>query len=336
MSSSDNSAKNKRQQYIKKPWKKNFRKFPKQVEQKIKDFEDDNIQVACSKKISMNKIQSGLYHHLGIYIKGDTLIFKDKLVPTTRIGKYSKRNVNGRIIIRYDLPKITKTYTMTVPNWGDWSNGEHDINIDREVYVREFEPPKDIEMNIELLHQDDRVENFILKFSIDQVFDKYDEDFEEDIFYSLNILQENIGSCDVFPADAKKADFLRTQFVEWEILPPGEEDLKIILSKVKNPSEKITKIITERLSVLKKLEPIEMIYGVSGLHRYFGAKFAENLVVFENLEYGNAIYIMFDNWKKLSKLSRKQLLKMKNRNFERIEHRSNWQKKLEKVILENK
>ena len=49
------------------------------------------------------------------------------------------------------------------------------------------------------------------------------------------------------------------------------------------------------------MKPTEIVLGMSGNTRYLGAKYAEDLVVFENLEYGNAIYILYENWKILSK-----------------------------------
>ena len=48
-----------------------------------------------------------------------------------------------------------------------------------------------------------------------------------------------------------------------------------------------------------------MINPIGGMNsHYFGAKFGENIVVFENMDYGNAIYILSDNWEEISKMSR--------------------------------
>lgn len=62
--------------------------------------------------------------------------------------------------------------------------------------------------------------------------------------------------------------------------------------------------------------------------RYFGAQFSDNLVVFENIEYGNAIYILFDNWAEISQMSRIDILQRKEKDFIRLPHRKNWERVL--------
>ncbi len=69
------------------------------------------------------------------------------------------------------------------------------------------------------------------------------------------------------------------------------------------------KTMEQRLRVFGRFKPEAYIAGTNGFLRYFGAKYSDNLVVFENLNYGNAIYIMYDDWKELSKRSRVDLLK---------------------------
>ena len=140
---------------------------------------------------------------------------------------------------------------------------------------------------------------------------------------------------DVFAADADANAYLKSISVYWEILPPGErsEMLTHILAKFREPTKELREKLLDRYRVLEKLGPVAYISGTSGFQRYFGAQFADNLVVFENLEYGNAIYVMFDNWEELSKLSRIELLK--NRpgfGFERIVHRAGWKDALKKLI----
>lgn len=57
----------------------------------------------------------------------------------------------------------------------------------------------------------------------------------------------------------------------------------------------------------------------------------DDLVVFENIEYGNAIYILYDDWDEISKLSRIDLLSGRaGSNFDRIIHSGNWKRKYEK------
>ena len=52
--------------------------------------------------------------------------------------------------------------------------------------------------------------------------------------------------------------------------------------------------------------------------------FGDDFVVFENLQYGNAIYVMYENWQAISQRSRVELLAGDPDSFERIVHRSGW------------
>lgn len=60
----------------------------------------------------------------------------------------------------------------------------------------------------------------------------------------------------------------------------------------------------------------------------------DDLVVFENIEYGNAIYILYDDWDEISKLSRIDLLSGRaGSNFDRIIHSGNWKEEVRKKLL---
>jgi len=48
-------------------------------------------------------------------------------------------------------------------------------------------------------------------------------------------------------------------------------------------------------------------------------------VVFENVEYGNAAYAMFEQWETLSQRTRLELLAGPAEGFIRVVHRPGWQ-----------
>jgi hypothetical protein len=68
------------------------------------------------------------------------------------------------------------------------------------------------------------------------------------------------------------------------------------------------------------------------MRNYFGVKFSDRLIAFENLEYGNAIYLLFEDWQELSRLSRTELLQRPGNLFYRIKHRFGWQTKLAQIV----
>ncbi|MCI0447175.1 hypothetical protein L0152_28705, partial [bacterium] len=130
--------------------------------------------------------------------------------------------------------------------------------------------------------------------------------------------------------------YLKTLYVNWEILPLGqrEETITKILSGINSNDPKIRARLVDRYDFLQRLKPRNFIKGTSEFRRYFGAQFADDLVVFENIEYGNAIYTMFGNWEQLSKKSRTELMSSKTQEFIRIPHTKTWKRRLTKLVLE--
>lgn len=114
------------------------------------------------------------------------------------------------------MPKTTKTFSFYAPNWGDSSNGTHLVSRTREVYQREFIPPKGVELSVTLIEQ--QADTWIVKFAIDQVINRSAPDFEGELLYNLNILQENVAAADVFESVATFADYAAT--IRVDCVPP--------------------------------------------------------------------------------------------------------------------
>ena len=131
---------------------------------------------------------------------------------------------------------------------------------------------------------------------------------------------------------------MKTVYVEWEIFPIGERDSLIVrlLKTYKNPSENILEKINEKIDFFESLQPQNRILGLSGLTRYVGAQINDNFVVFENIDYGNAIYILFDNWRELSQFTKSDLRKRNENEVIIIEHRQDWKEKVRKLVEEKR
>ena len=314
--------------------RKNYLKIPRHVRHRITTLAVDDVVVACVKRLTLDDISQ--YAHLGLAVKNGQLELPSPAVPPASQGRYSNINVNGKEIIRKDLPMVTKSFATEAPNWH--KSGTHTVWWERDVYERDFIPPKHLTLSTELLEAKPDGSSFAVKFSIDQLLNRTAQDFDDDLLYNLNILQENVGAINVFAATTSHADYMDAVRVTWEILPPGNIDvvLKRLLEKKHQISEKQQAEIRSRVNVLERLKPLKYIAGTSGFSRYFGAMFEDDLVVFENVNYGNAIYVMYQNWEALSKRSRVDLLKGPRDDFKRIEHRSAWEAELKDAINEHR
>jgi hypothetical protein len=126
--------------------------------------------------------------------------------------------------------------------------------------------------------------------------------------------------------------------VDWEILPVGSIDAVVrrMLQGKRSVTEETRRTLEQRLNVMGRFPPTAFIAGTNGFLRYFGAQFGDNLVAFENLTYGNALYLMYENWEQLSRRSRIDLLKGPRDGFDRIEHRDGWEQRLEALLEEHR
>lgn len=313
---------------------KNYRKVPADLLAKITKLQVDDVVVACVKRLKPADIAT--YAHLGLTLDNGAVSIPPPTVPPARMGKFSDINVNGKEVVRRDLPMITKTVIIEAPNWRGY--GTHDIWQSRDVYQRDFIPPKELSLSMGLLKEDSNGPEFTVKFAVDEVLSRGAADFDSALLYNLNLMQENVGAVDVFASTATFADYVKTIHVDWEILPLGKVDevLKRMLQGKRPVSSQQQQVMKARLQVMEHLNPQGYIAGTNEFLRYFGAKFEDDFVAFENLNYGNAIYVMYDKWEELSQRTRVDLLKAKTEGFERVLHTDGWETRLKMLLDEHR
>lgn len=261
------------------------------------------------------------------------MMLPNEVIPKSSQGKYSDRNINGYEIVRKDLPKEIHYRCQEVPSWGSYYS-THEVEIPYEKYPRDYISAKLSTIKIECQKQASDLEKYAIKFEVNEVLDKENPTFEENLLIALNLLQENVYSCNVFASNSSFEDYLRTVQLTWEFLPPGnrDDDIRRVFGRNTPTTEQMTEI-EARYDFIMSLHPRELLYGTSGFQRYFGAKLENNLVIFENIKYGNALYIMHDDWERLSTLSRIDLMSGRyGNNFERIIHATGWEKNAREIV----
>ncbi|MBP6977627.1 MAG: hypothetical protein KBB71_04865 [Lentimicrobiaceae bacterium] len=318
--------------------KKNIYKVPQNILRKIEAIKSNEIVVGCAIKFKAQDLLSGRLKHLGISLTSEELNIPKSVIPPKDQGRYSKRNINGVVIIRKDLPLETHYNSVDTPNWGDSYYGTHTVDLPYHKYPRDFRAPRELEILITCKDTRPGLPEYIITFQVQEILDKNDVDFNKRLFENLNLLQENIGSFGVEAASIPLSEYSKSLYVSWEILPPGtlEETIERVF-RGKIPTKQQKDVTTERYVFFQSLKPKNLVFGQSGFRRYFGALLEDNLVVFENIEYGNAIYILFENWEELSKLSRTELLSGRfGISFDRIIHISGWKEKVKTIVTEKR
>jgi hypothetical protein len=205
-------------------WKKNIRDVPQNIRRKLETIKENNLVAGCLKSLTRSDIQQGILAHLKISLDASGLIFPKSIIPPAKSGKYSLWNVHGCEIIRKDLPKETHHNLVEAPNWGDNYNGTHTVALPYKKYPRDFIAPRYSTIGIECLNTAPESSLYVLKFRVSEILNKKDKDFNQRLLVCLNLLQENIGECNVETANATIDDYRQTLHVKWDILPPGNID----------------------------------------------------------------------------------------------------------------
>jgi len=314
--------------------RKNIRKIPDNVAAKLKEIRGNEVIVGCALRLTREMLIGGKLAHLGVSLSAEGLIIPTAVVPLETQGKYSDINVNGLEIVRKDLPKETHYNSIESPNWGDSYNGTHTVNLPYKKFPREFQPPRELEISMQCNDTGPNLPSYIIAFQVKEVLDKTSKNFDGHLFENLNLLQENVGACGLESAEMPLEEYVKSLHVAWELLPPGTLDQALQrLFQGRTPSIEEKNVATERYDFFLSLKPKSLVFGQSGLRRYFGALLENDLVVFENIKYGNAIYVLFESWADLSKLSRIDLLSGKfGSDFERVIHISDWKGTVKEII----
>lgn len=269
-----------------------------------------------------------------IELLDDGLHYPGLIVPPPSQGKYSARNVEGYEVVRKDLPLETHHHPAETPNWGDSYYGTHTVWLPHKAYPRDFHPPRELEIILHCSDTDAARASFVIAARVDEVLSQTAPDFEERLLADLNLLQENLWACGVEPADSSLADYARTLHLSWDILPPGSrEDAIQRLFRGRSPTQAERDTASSRYDFFQSLNPNQIIVGSSGFRRYFGALLEDDLVVFENIQYGNAVYVMYENWQLLSQRSRLELLSGRlGDQFDRVVHLEGWQTEVRLIV----
>ncbi|MET8603247.1 hypothetical protein ABZV92_06855 [Streptomyces rubiginosohelvolus] len=312
--------------------KKSFRRVPENIRLKISGLQSDNYQVGVRKSYTLEEIREGALDHLGVRAEDDAVEVPGSALPPIARGRFSRWNLTGKVVRRVDLPKVPRTWGIETPNFGDWSKGSHTILFNRLVYPTEIVYGQQIPITMVSTRQAD--DEISIAFRVESVLHRVETE-DRELVFALSLLQENVGAVDVVESDTTGSDWLASVTVTWEFLPVGKRDaaLNDLARRVGiTVGDKRRRALEERMSVLLDLSPSELVYGTSGFQRYVGAKFGPNLVAFENVEYGNALYVMYEGWEELSRRSRLELIAEPARDFERITHHQGWERRLRAAV----
>jgi len=172
------------------------------------------------------------------------------------------------------------------------------------------------------------------------LFEKKDDELQE-MLRLHDIENYELMGYDFSDYGKNENDILKIKKVKWIILPPGKHPFSEIIRYIKQLKKTrwLNNIVDEnRIKTIYRLgsDKTEVIVGADEFDGYFIFTFPElKLFVLDCPLYGNAIYIIKGNWKKLktlSKLSKGEIIKGYP-NTIRIIHKGEWGKRLSNQLF---
>lgn len=315
--------------------KRHFRTIPQHVSTKLQRIVGNYIKVGTSFDFTQEQAKTGELAYLGITFSEDGgVVAQERVFPSPARGRFSRLNTNGTELVHRDRDKVTKTFSDVRPNYGDPSKGYHWIFWDRLVYQRSRVLPPLDEFMVRIVPRGDGIWNATV--SIARTLDKNAQEFKTELNFMLNLVAEQCGFADVSVSTLSEEQFKQSERIDWEVFPPGTRERMIqrILRSVNEAKRQVLERQLEiRLKVMEEIAEksgrvVNWYYSDVGLAGYFAADFGDGVVVLENIRYGNALYVLGEDWKEISRRSRTEILRGAFGTYERITHRGYWPDRL--------
>lgn len=302
-------------------------KLSKAVQKRLAGIAGQRVVVADV--VTITRENASRYAHIGIGFEKGTITVSEPAPPPRMSGLCSRRNLDGWEQVRKDLPMETREISHFAPSWH--GSGTHLVSRTIDAYPIEYHPARMLSVSATILEP--LRDGALVRIRVDQPLDRNLPHFDRDLQFNLRLLTELIGSASIYDADLSDEEYARIQKVDWELLPLGRrEEVLPDMAARKSLDPGRVRVASERLEMLTRLEPSELIVGRGKFSNYFGARFGEHLVALENLEYGNALYVFEENWQLLSQLSRTDLMKRRDPSVHRIPHSRGWQSIIRKLL----
>lgn len=232
----------------------------------------------------------------------------DQVLPDPAIGPVCDRNANGWPIVHRDQPMET-AYRQRRWRWTEFHGKkrierEETRDVPYKRYPRTHVPPPSVELTM-AAHGDGLA---VVTEAVELTGAN-----EDRIVHIVNLMLELFGECDILDAGLDPIVVPVTRRLNWEILPQGELPWERTEAALRDAVERAPQgnrpVIWERLRTIAEYSPTFTAVGRGGFTGYVIFGFPDlDLYVLESAYYGNATYVLAEDWERLSTLTKAELL----------------------------
>ena len=313
--------------------KHNIMKVPAVVCRKLLEFGDNDVVAACTCQFNADDVSKGALLRYGINVSntGITVGLKGNFEPAANAGRFSRRNCHKTIIIHKGEPRVPRELEGVAT---DWQGGHHTFTYTRFCYPRSVDTPKHIRIEVQIVRVE--LDRIVVAFRVNESLNRTMPEFDRRLLAGLNLLQENVGTCNIELAATEMCQYQHVLSVHWKIFPPGvltgaELAFRFFGKSVSRLGEKSIKEIQDRYDYLMSLGAKNIIVGIDSFQGYIGAMFEGDIVVFDNIRFGNAVYILREDWETLSKRTKRELRTMKGISHW-VPHVNGWKQSVARIL----
>lgn len=253
----------------------------------------------------------------------------DAILPKI-IGPVSEFNAEGKWLVHKDQPLEERVVGQRVWRWRefrgryDYVDKERIVNITRECYPRTLLEPPSLEMTVQLVGDRRRL-----------VTELPENSDAELLRHAVNLYLEFFGQCHLTD-HPDEVPIVTPKRVNWRILPTGaspwDRAQAAVGEKTAPLPDDTAFIITERQKFICSLGPADVYVGEGGFADYLAYIFPDkNVAVLESVTRGNAIYVFEGDWRRVSQLSKREIL-AGNLQKARIIHATGWTARLREAL----
>lgn len=259
----------------------------------------------------------------------------ESVLPAPTFGARSRFNAHGGKLIHRDQPK-EKACRLIEWSWKQWAGGGHlekksdwrDRCYSR--YPRTPIPAASVELTIVTNAQGEKL---VVSPAVE-----YTPENRPQLLNTINLFLEIFGECEILQEDLEAVMPIpgTLKRLNWRVLPQGQIPWNQVKSTVKTIVEGAARgnqrLIIDRLQTIHQYEPSFLAVGEAGFSGYFVFGFpAKKLFVLESIYSDNATYILNENWEKISRLSKAEILNQ-SLHQERFVHRVGWHSRVRKLL----
>lgn len=240
------------------------------------------------------------------------------------VGMRSKYNANGDFIKHKDKPK---EWCCRIGYIKDWHGHEHMVDISYPRYQRTNIPAPNVHLTIS--------EAGNARYIVSPILINSDGNKEANK-HIINLFLELFAHCEVYAKDLSPVLLdIPIKRINWHILPEGDKVWDRVggyIGNITHLANKKQRILSERAKLICEFGPDNIYVGNGGFAGYLIYEFRrKNFFVVDSIMYGQATYILGDDWETISKLSKSDIVQ-NDLHQDRIIHTRSWVEYMRKAL----